>query len=108
MKWDYAELSKMAKSVGGPEKLADFLIDSGKKIGHKEMLPLIGIAVGIGALGYAGISKFVNDIRRKKEISREEVETVRKELIQGIKEYDDEHSDVDDLSTNVQEDEINK
>ena len=31
MAWDYAELSKMAKANGGPEKLVDLLINSGKR-----------------------------------------------------------------------------
>ena len=30
MAWDYAELSKLAKANGGPEKLVDSLINSGK------------------------------------------------------------------------------
>lgn len=41
MAWDYAELSKMAKANGGPEKLMDVLINSGKK----EMFPWLGVAV---------------------------------------------------------------
>ncbi len=57
MSWDYAELSKAAKDAGGPEKLMDMLVDSGKDIGHKDMLPVVGIALGVGALSYAGISK---------------------------------------------------
>jgi hypothetical protein len=32
MAWDYAELSKMAKANGGPEKLMDILINSGKRV----------------------------------------------------------------------------
>ncbi len=31
MAWGYAELSKMAKANGGPEKLVDLLINSGKR-----------------------------------------------------------------------------
>lgn len=94
MSWDYAELSKAAKKAGGPEKLMDLLVESGRDAGHKEMLPVVGIAAGIGALGYAGISKLVKYFRKKKEISPEAVEEAKKELIQGIKEYDAEHPDI--------------
>ena len=88
MAWDYAELSKAAKEAGGPEKLMDLLIESGKNTGHKEMLPVVGIALGIGALGYAGISKLVKFFKEKKDISPEAVEAAKAELIKGIEEYD--------------------
>ena len=84
MAWDYAELSKAAKEAGGPEKLMDLLIEAGKDSGHKEMLPIVGIALGIGALGYAGISK---------KISPEAVEAAKAELIKGIEEYDAAHAE---------------
>lgn len=91
MAWDYAELSMAAKEAGGPEKLMDLLIESGKDAGHKEMLPVVGIALGIGALGYAGISKLVKFFKKKKEISPEAVEAAKAELIKGIEEYDAAH-----------------
>ena len=88
MAWDYAELSKAAKEVGGPEKLMDLLIESGKDTGHKEMLPVVGIAFVIGAWGYAGISKLVRFFKKKKKISPEAIEAAKAELIKGIKEYE--------------------
>lgn len=91
MAWNYAELSKAAKEAGGPEKLMDLLIESGKDTGHKEMLPVVGIALGIGALGYAGISKLVKFFKKKKKISPEAVEAAKAELIKGIEEYDAAH-----------------
>lgn len=45
MVWDYAELSKMAKENGGPEKFVDFHINSGKR----KMFPWIGAAAAAGA-----------------------------------------------------------
>ena len=93
MAWDYAELSKAAKEAGGPETYMKRLVESGKNTGHKEMLPLIGIAVGIGALGYAGISRLVKFFKKKEQISPEAVEAAKKELIQGIKEYDAAHQE---------------
>ena len=96
MSWDYAELSKAAKNAGGPEKLMDMLVESGKDAGHKEMLPLVGIALGIGALGYAGIQKLIKFFKKKEEISPEAVASAREELIQGIKDYDATHPDGED------------
>jgi hypothetical protein len=94
MSWDYAELSKMAKSVGGPEKLVEMLIDSGKDTGRKEMLPVVGIALGVGALGYAGISKLVNYFTKKKQVSPDAVNAAKAEIIQGIKDYDATHENI--------------
>lgn len=91
MAWNYAELSKAAKEAGGPEHLIGLLIESGKDAGHKEMLPLVGIAFGLGALGYAGISKLVSFFNKKKKISPEAVEAAKTELIQGINDYDASH-----------------
>lgn len=46
----------------------DLLVESGKNTGHKEMLPLVGLAVGIGALGYAGISKLIKFFKKKEQM----------------------------------------
>lgn len=46
MKWNYAELSKMAKSAGGPEVLAEVLIQSGKN----KMIPWVIFAGVSGVL----------------------------------------------------------
>ena len=91
MAWDYAELSRAAIEAGGPEKLMDLLIESGKDTGHKEMLPVVGLALGIGALGYAGIDKLVKFFKKKKKISPEAVEAAKAELIKGIEEFDAAH-----------------
>lgn len=88
MTWDYAELSKAAKKAGGPEQLMDLLIESGKDQGQREMLPAVGIAFTLGALAYAGISKFVKVSKKKNKIPPEEVESAKAELIKGIEEYD--------------------
>ena len=36
MAWDYAELSKIAKAAGGPEKLLAMIEEGGKAIGRME------------------------------------------------------------------------
>ncbi len=96
MAWDYAELSKAAKEAGGPEKLMELITEAGKQEGRSEMMPVVGIAFGIGALATLSISKLIKFFKRRK-ISPEEVEAAKAEIIQGIKDYDATHSE--ELST---------
>ena len=96
MSWNYAELSKAAKDAGGPEKLMDLLVQSGRDAGHKDMLPAIGIAMGIGALGYAGVKKVIQYFKRR-SVSPDAVEVAKKELIEGINEYDAMHPDSNEV-----------
>lgn len=94
MAWDYAELSKMAKANGGPEKLMDVLINSGKR----KMFPWLGVAVAVGATTTIAVQKAYKYLSKKKAESDIELELARKELIKGIKNYDainaKEHSDI--------------
>ena len=46
--WNYAKLSKLAHSVGGPEKLVEKLIESGASKGRLQMIPVILAAFVIG------------------------------------------------------------
>lgn len=84
MAWDYAALSKLAKKKGGPEKLVDFLITSGKA----KMYPWLWIAGIVGVLGTLAVQKVYKYITGKKAISDVEVALAKQELIQGIKDYD--------------------
>lgn len=85
MKWNYAELSKMAKESGGPEKLVDVLIASGKK----EILPWLGIAFVSGAAFAVFIPKAIQYFSKKiKHIPSAEEDAAKQELIEGIKDYD--------------------
>lgn len=90
MAWDYAELSKAAKEAGGPEKLTELITEAGKQEGRSEMMPVVGVALGVGVLSTLGISELVKFFKRKK-ISPEEVEANKAEIIQGIKDYDATH-----------------
>lgn len=100
MTWDYAELSKLAKVNGGPEKLIDILIEHGKEIGEKagesKTLRRVGILLTAGLVVGAGIYKLIDYFSKKKAISPAEVEAAKKELIQGINDYDAAHADDDD------------
>lgn len=83
-RWNYAELSRVAKVFGGPEALMVKLIQSGRK----QMIPaVVGsgvVGVGIG-LGMPRVIRFFSE-RNNKEI--EEVKKAKEELVNGIKEYD--------------------
>lgn len=84
MNWNYAELSKLAKSNGGPEKLVDLLVNSGKK----KMVPIVGAAVLGGVALTLGVQKLIAHFSKLKEESTKSVEAAKLEIIQGIKEYD--------------------
>lgn len=85
MSWNYAELSKMAKANGGPEKLVDLLINSGKK----KMIPWIGAAIAATVGTTIAVQKAHKYLSDKKAKSDTELELVKQELIQGIKDYDE-------------------
>lgn len=92
MSWDYANLSKMAKDNGGPEQLVDTLVKSGReegeKIGRKQMIPLLIFAT----LGVWGFDKYKSWQNKKKEEDKRKLEESKRELINGINEYDANHN----------------
>ena len=59
-KWNYAELSKAAKTVGGPEKYVELIEKESRKAGRNEMLPWIGITAVGASLLTAGTIKIIN------------------------------------------------
>ena len=89
MTWNYAELSKMAKGLGGPEALTEFLVQSGRK----EMAPWMVLTGLVCAGAGAGIIKLVDFFKSKRRESDEAVEAAKQELIRGINQYDAEHTD---------------
>lgn len=95
MSWNYAELSKIAKAAGGPEKLLAIIEEGGKAVGRIEgqtsMIPWIGIAAAGASALTAGILKLSEHLKAKKVISQAAVDAAKAELIQGIKEYDASH-----------------
>ena len=84
MSWNYAELSKLAKMNGGPEKLVDLLVNSGKK----KMIPAVGVAVLGGVALTLGVQKLIAHFSKLKDESDKLLEDAKQEIIQGIKEYD--------------------
>ncbi len=87
--WNYAELSKLAKSNGGPEKLVDLLVNSGKK----SMVPYIGLAAIFGSILTVGSQKVIKYFNTKKLQSDTELSAAKQEIIQGIRDYDSQHLD---------------
>lgn len=101
--WNYAELSKMAKENGGPEALIETFIAEGRK----QMLPVVGIAVISGSIATVVAQKAIAYLKEKKGQSTEALEAAKKELIQGIEDYDKsqgEQSAVPDEDINVKGD----
>lgn len=94
--WNYAILSHMAKANGGPEVLVEKLINSGVVKGRKSMLPILAGASAMSFLVGAIIRPYGDKLMHKlfkNEYSPEEIEDAKKELIEGIKEYDKTHPD---------------
>lgn len=95
MGWSYAELSKLAKANGGPEKLVELLIKSGEK----KALPRIGVAFVGGIAVTIGVQEIIKYLSHQKDVSSPEVESVKKEIIQGIKDYDATQADIENKTS---------
>ncbi len=90
--WDYAELAKAAKEVGGPEKLVETIFEHGETVGVVKMIPIVVIG---SFCGYA-IAKLVEFIKKKYKASKEEGEKAKRELIAGILDYQKAHPETSD------------
>ena len=93
MPWNYAELSKAAKENGGPEKLVEMLVDSGKK----SMMPWLGVALASGVGLAIGNQRIVQHLKEKSLPSKSAVEAAKAELIKGINDYDATHATDEEL-----------
>lgn len=82
--WNYAKLSRLAKALGGPDKLVQTLINSGVKKGRWQMVALLPLAA---VLGYA-INPLIDYLKQKRATSQAALESAKQELIQGIIDYD--------------------
>lgn len=86
-KWNYSELSRIAKLAGGPEKLIEQIRHAGETRGALKMLPAVVVAAAIGLVPYL-VSKY----KESQEAGRKAEE----ELIQGIKDYDASHPELEE------------
>lgn len=89
-KWDYAELSKMAKSVGGPEKFVELLENASRVAGRREMIPIIGCAMIVSSAFTVGTIKLMDYIKDSKQSTKNEIISAKEEIINGIRECDKE------------------
>lgn len=95
MTWDYAVLSHTAKECGGPEALMKIIEGRGFQEGIKQgriqtVLILAGsVAVTFVIKHREKIALFCET--KAKKITRKECEAAKDTLIQGIKEYDENH-----------------
>lgn len=91
MAWDYAELSRAAKGVGGPEKLLDLIEQEGKTIGFQKgqlsMIPWMILVVAVAVV----LTKYIAYFKAKKYHSKVEIDQFKAELIRGINDYDATH-----------------
>lgn len=103
MSWNYAELSKLAKDAGGPEKLLETIELSSVSKGRKQMIPFIGLAaVGGSAIAFL-ISKIVNHHKESMQRDQVKIEQAKQEIITGIEEYDSIHDNVENSVVDKEE-----
>ena len=88
MSWNYADMSKAAKAVGGPEKYADMLVQSGRQ----EMYPWLVVATLASGVVTHFAPKAVAYVKEK-WVSKEDAKEAREAIINGINQYDQETSD---------------
>lgn len=58
--WAYAELSKLAKQAGDPEKLLKAVEDGGRALGRKDVYPFVAMAFFLGGGVVIGAQKLWN------------------------------------------------
>lgn len=95
--WDYAELSKAAKMVGGPEKYVEMLESASKDAGKMEILPWIGVAAVGASLLTAATIKVADYFKSKRAQNQQAIDTAKQEIITGIKAYDEEQERLDPI-----------
>lgn len=95
MSWNYADLSHAAKECGGPEALMKIIEGRGFQEGIKRgRIQTVLILAGPVAVTFVvkNREKIVSFCEAKmKKITRKECEAAKDTLIQGIKEYDENH-----------------
>lgn len=111
-KWDYAELSKLAKKFDGPKNMVEALQKNsylkGFKVGKAMESPkkiiygALGVLVGATGLKIYEHLRRTEDANKAGELSEEESAAIKQELIAGIKQYD---SEMDDKGSASEKDE---
>lgn len=86
--WDYAELSKAAKSIGGPEKFVEMLENTSRRKGKLEMIPWLGVAAAGGFAINIIISGLVKHFKEVKKQNDEDIEVAKRGIISSIDDCD--------------------
>ena len=76
--WEYAELSKTAKSFGGPKKYCNALVALGKKSMHPVVVAAGAGGLVVGAGGVVAVTKIrgiLNHYKKKKSVSSRATKT---------------------------------
>ena len=91
--WNYAELSQMAKALGGPEMLVKALTKRGIEIGIKQAKGKNGLLIGLGFFGgsvLTGLTFLAVNHFKKDKIPAIEVNNVAAQvLVDEINAYDE-------------------
>ena len=93
MAWDYAELSKMAKDNGGPEELLKKIEENARSDGQASMIPWVVIAAVVSPFVVYGVKKLDGYIKEKRAITQANIDEAKAELVHGINDYDNAHSE---------------
>ena len=78
--WNYAQLSRSAKQMGGPEKMVETITSNARTNGRMDMLPWIGLAMVVGY----GAKLIVEKVKGRIERRKEEARKAEEELIQAM------------------------
>ena len=88
--WNYAELTKAAKTFGGPEKMIRYIKALERAKGRADRYPWVAVTAFGSVLAGIGISKLVQYFHRNQE-DEERLKIIEEEIVQGIKAYEEEH-----------------
>ncbi len=91
MGWNYAQLSHLAKRVGGPNALVNQIYRNGRNMGRSDIALLIPLAVAGGAAIYKGFESISNRIKANRSKNEKKAKEAMNELERGIKDYDREN-----------------
>ena len=102
--WNYAKLSVMARQNGGPEELLNKIttasynkgysvgFNDGYKQGTSDALCII-FTFAVPIIVYLAYKFYIKKmIRRFKKMSKDEIEEARKQIIEGINDYEKNHN----------------
>ena len=79
--WPYAELTSMAKQMGGPQKMIETITSNARTEGRMDLIPWMGVAAIIGAgakWGYDKVKGYIDNRKQNKEKAKRAQEVLVK------------------------------